>query len=143
MNRLNLMLALAVAAISITGCSVLTPGDERGELIVTYREVRAGSKNKEHYDSKCVIYVDGKVAAESEVGDRYDSRTVTLNLAPGTHTIVVEGMALKNGKWENITKENGYALDHRFEKTLDIRAGGSQSLNFIAPDRTEDIRIKF
>jgi len=144
MNRLIVAVLLSLALLRI-GCTPLS-GRARsytGEIVITYRELRAGDADVGSYDSKCIVYVDGTIAAESEVGDRYDTKTVTLNLHPGEHVIVVEGSALKNRRWEKITTENGYPLTHRLEKTLSLKAGESRSLNFIAPDRADNIKISF
>ena len=133
MSRTILIMCFAIAA--LPGCALLAP-HRMGELAVTYWDQRTGDTEEEHYDTKCMITIDGKPAGESDVADRYEKKRMTVALSQGTHSILIEGFARKGGAWEKITTQGGYPVNHRLEKQVIIHPGLSTAVNFVTPDRT-------
>lgn len=129
-------------AVSLCGCSVLPGGASKGSVVVSYWDLRGGDAPEPPYDTRFSVSVDGVPAGESPVADRYDRKTMTLNLTPGTHRLVIEGLAFKNGAWEKRTAANGYLFDHRMEKTVEVKPGASAAVNFCVPDRREKLTIR-
>ena len=134
-----LCISFAISACSPLPKAAPPPG---GEVIVSYWDARGGDAAEPLYDTKFIASVDGVPSGESPVADRYAPKTLSLRTAPGPHLIVVEGMALKNGAWEKRTVAGGYLFDHRMEKKIELRDGEKTAINFLVPDRRDNIVIK-
>jgi hypothetical protein len=113
-----------------------------GEIVVTYWDARA-EEEKPPLATKFIVSVDGAVAGESPVGDRYDQKIMTISVKPGTRVIVVEGLENENGVWEKRTQDTGYAVVHRLEKKIDIKGGERRHINFVVPDKAGTVKIPF
>lgn len=125
------------------GCAVVKAPPPGASVTVSYWDARGGEGDLPSYDTKCAVFVDGAPAGESPVAGRYEEKRLRLPLAPGPHTIVVEGMAMRDGAWVKRTAANGYLFDHRLEKSVELKEGESYAVNFLVPDRSENITIKF
>lgn len=128
----------------LPSCSLLPkpsppPG---GEIVISYWDVRGGDAAEAPCDTKFTAFVDGAPSGESPVADRYAPKTLILRVAPGSRLVVIEGMALKNGAWEKRTVANGHLFDHRLEKKIDLKDGEKTAINFLVPDRKDNITIK-
>ncbi|MEI6634506.1 MAG: hypothetical protein WCP22_11915 [Chlamydiota bacterium] len=113
-----------------------------GKVTISYWDARGGDAAEPLYDTKFTVSVDGAPSGESPVADRYAHKTLTLRTAPGPHLVVIEGMARKNGAWEKRTAAGGYLFDHRLEKKIDLRDGEKTAINFLVPDRRDNLVIK-
>ncbi len=129
-------------AVPLGGCLPIPRGGSAGSVVVTYSDLRGGDAAEPSYETRFTVSVDGSPPAESPAAGRYERKALKIDLMPGTRRLVVEGWALRNGTWEKRTKENGYLFDHRLEKSLDIKAGESATVNFCVPDRRENLTIR-
>lgn len=144
-NTLICIVIVSVIA-CISGCAVLTPlvkkdaGD--GELIVTYWDADTTGRGHPRFETRMRVYVDGELAGESEILDRYSRKTVTVPLPPGKHSVIVEGLARKDGLWEFRAKGEGTSIDHRITREVEIVAGQKQLINFVIPDVADKMKIR-
>lgn len=135
---------ICICSMFLSACSLLPkaappPG---GEVTISYWDARGGDAAEPLYDTKFTVSVDGVPSGESPVADRYAHKTLSLRTAPGPHLVVIEGMARKNGAWEKRTAASGYLFDHRLEKKIDLRDGEKTAINFLVPDRRDNLVIK-
>ncbi|MDD5557805.1 MAG: hypothetical protein PHN82_11270 [bacterium] len=142
MRTVVLILAAVVLA-AASGCGVTRRAEVGGEVIIAYWDIEAEPGGEPRYDTKCVVSVDGAPAGESAAADRYERKEMSLRLPAGERLIVVEGWALRGGRWERRTQANGYPQDHRLEKKVDLGAGDTQRINFVVPGSGGTIRIPF
>ena len=117
-----------ILAIGLSGCTMISPNE--------------GGKGQSRYDTKMKVFIDGEFVGESDVADRYDRKKLAIDVVPGSHVVVVEGYAKRDGKWEKRTKEKGYFINHRLEKEVDIGTGKTRIINFVATDTSKLIKIK-
>lgn len=135
----TLCISFTLSACSLLPKATPPPG---GEITISYWDARGGDAAEVLYDTKFIVSVDGAPAGESPIADRYAHKTLSLRTSPDPHLVVIEGMALKNGAWEKRTTANGYLFDHRLEKKIDLRAGEKTAINFLVPDRKDNLVIK-
>ena len=137
---------LILAICLLTGCALFRPPEKEAQrktqLVLTYWDERAGDKDQPSYDTKMKVFIDGEFACESDVVDRYERKSATIDVEPGSHVVIIEGYARSDGGWEKRTKDKGYSRDHRLEKEIEIDAGKSRYINFVVPDKAKQLRIK-
>ena len=145
MQRIFIFAAVLAGAVG-AGCSLPFPAArgarEQGNITVFYWDAATAGKAGPRFTTKERVYIDGDLAAESEPDDRYARKVVRISVPPGTHFIVVQGVALKNGKWVERTRESGESSNHTFSREITIRPGEKKTLNFVVPDLAKSMKIK-
>ena len=135
---INLVLAIGI----LSGCSLPRAGEKASEITLSYWDEKAPGKEAAGYDTKFRVSIDGSPAGESDVADRYARKNLRVNVNPGTHVVIIEGLARKNGIWEERTKRTGYSLDHRLIKELTVGPGEKKVINFVVPDKAKLMWIR-
>lgn len=128
---LLLILAFGVSA---------TVAQKTGKLTIKTRYVGI----VEGYDhiNKTQLYVNGKLAGESNQGLESVPTEFTVNIPRGTHSIRIINLALYEGNWEEHTKDNNYSLDALYESTLEIKKKKSIDLTFDIEKEETRVKVK-
>ena len=77
----------------------------------------------EGYDhvNKTILYVDGKLAAESSELVQSEPNTFSVTIPKGKHDIRIVNMAKYENTWEEHTIANEYSLDALYEGSVKVK----------------------
>ncbi|MBI3237971.1 MAG: hypothetical protein HYZ43_03855 [Flavobacteriia bacterium] len=97
-------------------------------LMVTwiYKNVEEGFD----HENRMVVYIDGKKMGTSAIFAESKKGSMTVNVPPGQHDVVIENYAFYEGQWELHSIENNYSVD-AFYSTNMIFAKKKRSVNLV------------
>lgn len=114
------------ASSTITGGKMKAPANSV-PLTVTWKYTNV-VEGYDH-DSRTVVYVDGKIAATSDVIKESKLGKLVVYVPKGNHDILIENYAFYEGNWELHSRENSYSLDAVY--SANMLFSKKRSLNLI------------
>jgi hypothetical protein len=93
------------------------------------------------YDSRMIVYVDGKQVATSAIFKQSKLGTMVVNVPKGNHEIVVENYALYEGEWELHSIENEYSIDAFYSANMSFEKK-KRKITLTFDIKTEETTVK-
>ncbi|MFA5973970.1 MAG: hypothetical protein WC780_16595 [Lentimicrobiaceae bacterium] len=105
-----------------------TYAQKKGTLTVNTKF--SGILNGYDYITKTLVYVDGDLAGETSELVQSKPNSCSVTLPRGMHTIRIVNLAYYEGKWEEHTLKNNYALDALYEGNVKVKKKFMMNLVF-------------
>jgi hypothetical protein len=91
------------------------------------------------YLNKMHVFIDGKRIAVTPEILQTRAGTITIAVPRGRHKLLIENYVLYSEEWQQQLKANGFAVDARYEKTLQFKKTRTVSLVFAIREGTTTV----
>lgn len=94
------------------------------------------------HQTKCLVYIDGKLVMESEERPQSESTVLKLKVPKGTHHVRIVMMALYEGSWEEHSIDNNYSTNAFFDKNMNLVKKNAITLVFDLDEDSPIVKIE-